>query len=295
MNRLPYQRQITAIASLCEGVAVRAVARIVHAHHDTIGRLALHVGEGCYHIHDELFRKVSSKYIELDEAWSFLFKKQGHRETGDRPEYGDQYFYTAVDADNKAIISYLSGKRNAKTTAAFALDLKSRLATTPQISSDGFHPYVKAVAGAFGDANVDYAMIIKMYAAECAIEAKRRYSPADVMGHEKIIVFGDPSLSHISTSYVERQNLTLRMHTRRFTRLTNAFSKKLRNHCAALDLYVANYNFVRVHETLKTTPAVAIGVTGHVWTIEELAETALKLGATKPPPVRKGSQQQAAS
>jgi len=289
MNVLAREKQNVAVHALCEGMGIRATARVVEAHRDTIMRLGRDVGEGCARLHDELFVDLAPEYVELDEAWSFVFKKQKRLRPGDPKEYGDQYSYIAMDADNKTIISYLVGKRNARSTTTFALDLRSRVVSDPQISSDGFQPYVKAVALAFG-LDVDYAMLIKLYRAECSVEAKTRQAPADVVETEKILVFGDPDLAHVSTSYVERQNLTLRMHTRRFTRLTNGFSKTLRNHTAAMDLYVAYFNLCWLHETLDMSPAMASGVTDHIWTIDELIDEALARAEPHNPPLRHGSQ-----
>ena len=292
MNVLPFPKRVTAVASLCEGQSIRATARILRSHHNTIMRLGRDVGEGYARLHDELFRRLHCNYLEVDEAWAFVQKKQARVRPDDPPERGDQYSYIALDADKKVIVAYLVGKRNVETTVSFALDLRSRVLGHPQISSDGFEPYVRAVAIAFGR-SVDYAMLTKLYGADCTVETSRRYSPNRVKGTEKILVFGDPDLGRISTSYVERQNLTLRMLTRRFTRLTNGFSKLLRNHCAAMDLYVGYYNLCRSHETLGQTPAMAVKVTDHAWTVEELVAECLKRSDRRHPPRRIGSQRYA--
>ncbi|MBI4700669.1 MAG: transposase [Deltaproteobacteria bacterium] len=251
-------------------------------------RLGRDAGEGCSRLHDELFHGLRCSSIELDEAWSFVMKKQKRLAPGDPPEYGDEYAYLAMDSDAKALVAYLVGKRNDASTAAFALDLRSRVRGRPQLTSDGFQPYVKAVAIAFGR-SVDYAMLVKLYTADCSVEAKRRYSPGAVVQADKVIVFGDPDLGRIVTAHVERQNLTLRMLTRRFTRLTNGFSKTLRNHAAAMDLYVGYYNLCRVHESLGTTPAVAVRAVGRSWPVAELVKEALARSDPDNPPARSGS------
>lgn len=289
MNVLPRSKQVQAVGMLCEGSSIRATARIVGSHRDTIMRLGRDVGEGYARLHDDLFLELSPTAIELDEAWSFVHTKQARVRKTDPKEYGDQYSYVGMDADTKAIIAYLVGKRNNQTTIAFALDLRSRVTSNPQLTSDGFHPYVKAIAIAFGR-EVDYAQLIKMYRANCSVEAKVRTAPATVVETEKEIIFGDPDLGRVSTSYVERQNLTLRMHTRRFTRLTNGFSKVLRNHIAAMDLYVGYFNLCWVHSTVGTSPGVSAGVTDHIWTVDELAGECLMRADRENPPRRWGSQ-----
>jgi IS1 family transposase len=213
----------------------------------------------------------------MDEIWQYVGKKQ--RRAGAHPELGDQYTYIALDATRKAIISYATGKRNAATTQTFANDLAERVINAPQISSDGFEPYVKAVENAFGS-RVRYGQIVKHYRAEPGPNAARRYSPGYIVAVSTRDVFGQPE--RISTSYVERSNLSLRMASRRFTRLTNGFSKKLENHKAAVGLYVAHYNLCRVHETLRVTPAMALGVTDHIWSIAELMEAAMASGSPAP-------------
>ncbi len=275
MNVLPFELQTQIIAALCEGMSIRGAERAFEVNRDTVMYLGRNVGEGYGILHDRIFHGLKPSYIEVDEAWSYVGKKEGHLDPGDPKEYGDQYSYIAMDADNKAILSYLVGKRNEKTTIGFAMDLRSRVVGRPQITSDGFNDYVKAVALAFGR-NVDYAMLIKLYRAECSVEAKRRYKPAKVVETEKHIVFGNPRYSHISTAYIERQNLTLRTHLRRFTRLASGFSKTLRNHEAAMSLYVGFYNFCRPHESLAgDTPAMAIGLADEPWGVSDLVTYSL--------------------
>jgi IS1 family transposase len=270
MNILPIEQQIAAISALTEGVSIRATERLTGIHRDTIMRLGVRVGQGCQKIHDSLFCNLNVGVIELDEIWAYVGKKQ--RKAGAHPEQGDQYTYTALDATSKAILSYTTGKRNSATTQRFIDDLSVRVINRPRISSDGYEPYVEAIETAFG-LRVEYGQIVKHYHGEPGPDAARRYSPGVVVAVTKREVLGRPA--RISTSYVERSNLTMRMQQRRFTRLTNGFSKKLENHLAAVALYVAHYNLCRVHETVRMTPAMALGVTDHIWDIGELVNAAL--------------------
>ncbi len=272
MNILLIEKQIAAISALTEGVSIRATERLTGIHRDTIMRLGARVGEGCARLHDRMMRGLQVPILEFDEIWEFVGKKQ-RRTRPEETDKGDQYTYIALDATRKAIVSYMTGKRNESTTRAFVHDVWTRIVNRPQITSDGYGPYIEAIAEAFGD-GADFAQLVKHYSAEQAVEAARRYSPARVVRVERMMVSGRPDNRRVSTSYVERSNLTLRMQQRRFTRLTNGFSKKLENHAAAVSLYVAHYNLCRVHEALRTTPAMALGVTDHIWTIGELIEAA---------------------
>jgi IS1 family transposase len=271
-NNLPFDRQVEIIAALTEGVSIRATERLTGVHRDTIMRLGVRVGFGCADVHDGLMHGLQVPRIELDEAWSFVGKKQKAVTREDSPEKGDQYVFIALAGAAKAIISYRVGKRTAENTRAFVMDVRQRVLGAPEISSDGFNAYPNAVELAFG-IDCDFGTVEKHYSAPQAVEASRRYSPAEVVSITTRAVVGRPKA--ISTSYVERQNLSLRMAQRRFTRLTNAFSKKLENHCAAVALYAAHYNFCRVHEALRITPAMQLGVTDHVWSIGELVHVAL--------------------
>jgi IS1 family transposase len=265
-------------------VSIRAVERLTDVHRDTIMRLGVRVGQGCAKLHDGLMRDLQVNRIELDEIWSFIAKKQGHLTPEDSAEKGDQYTFLAMAGAAKAIISYRVGKRSQENTSAFVQDLRNRVLGAPEISTDGFNAYPGAIEDAFG-LDVTYGQIVKNYGVQGGVvEAARRYSPAQVVSVSKRAVTGRPK--HISTSFIERQNLTLRMQQRRFTRLTNAFSKKLENHEAAVALYVAYYNLCRPHEALRVTPAMQLGVTDHVWTIGELVEAALT-GVTEEPRGRK--------
>lgn len=272
MNIIPHDKQIAIIASLCEGVSIRATERLTGVHRDTIMRLGARVGKGATVVHDRMMRGLNIARIELDETWSYVGKKQRKITPEDSKEKGDQYVFIALASTAKAILSYRVGKRDMANTQAFVSDLRARVINAPEISSDGFSAYPQAIEDAFG-MDCTYGQILKKYAGEPSINAARRYSPGYVVGVEKASIVGTPN--HISTSYVERQNLSVRMHSRRFTRLTNAFSKKLENHVAAFGLHAAYYNFCRVHETLRTTPAMALGVADHIWTIGELIAACL--------------------
>ncbi len=274
MNILPRDKQIEVISALTEGVSIRATERLTDTHRDTIMRLGVRVGDGCAILHDHLMRNLQVNLLEFDEAWSYVGKKQKRLTPTDGRDKGDQYVFVALDATRKAIISYAVGKRDGENTNAFAADVRARVVNRPQISSDAFRPYVEAIELAFG-IDCDYAQIVKQYEGEPGPDAARRYSPGWVVGVRKQRIVGRPIKSRVSTSYVERSNLTIRMQSRRFTRLTNAFSKKLENHKAAVALYVAHYNLCRIHETLRMTPAMALGVTDHIWTIGELIDAAL--------------------
>lgn len=282
MNVLPLTKKVEVIAALIEGSSIRSVERMTGVHRDTIMRLGRDVGEGCTKVHDQAFRDLNVGVLEVDELWSFIGKKQGHLRQGDAPEFGDCYTFTGISATTKAMVSYLVGRRDGECTDEFCADLRVRILNRPQITSDGYKPYTEAIEKAFG-LDVDYAQAVKEYggAAE-AMPLARRYSPPRVTSSEKIKVAGSPNADLISTSYVERSNLTVRMTNRRFTRLTNAYSKKWRNHEASVGLTIAAYNFVKVHSTLRTTPAMAQGVTDHIWTVEELVLAALAVGPTVP-------------
>lgn len=271
MNVLPRDKQIAVISALTEGCSIRSVERLTGIHRDTIMRLGVRIGQGCAALHDRTMLGLNVARIELDEAWSFIHTKQRHLKPTDPRDYGDQYVFLALAGAAKAIVSWRVGKRNGDNCRDFLADLRSRVLGAPEMSSDAFSAYPDAVERAFG-IDCAFGTIEKHYAADQAVEAARRYSPAAVVSVMRRPIIGNPS--ELSTSYIERQNLTLRMQQRRFTRLTNAFSKKLENHVAAVALYVAHYNFCRVHETLRVTPAMQLGVTDHIWTIGELVDAA---------------------
>lgn len=285
MNILSTEKQTAIIAALTEGCSIRAVERLTGVHRDTIMRLGVKVGVGCAKLHSAIMRDVYVNRCELDEIWSYVGKKQKQLKETDNADKGDQYVFIAMDATSKGILSYRVGKRTGNNAVALLRDLRDRLANVPEISSDAWVGYPGAVEQVFGH-HVSYGTINKKYAVGGATpEAARRYSPAAVVAVEYETVLGAPK--HISTSYIERQNLTVRMQQRRFTRLTNAFSKKLENHMAATALYVAWYNLCRPHEALRVTPAMHLRITDHVWSISELVEAALNGVVPSQPESRK--------
>lgn len=275
MNILPRDRQIAVIAALTEGMSIRSVERLTGIHRDTVMRLGARIGRGCAALHDDLMQEVPATLIELDELWSYVGKKQRRVQATDGGDLGDQYVFIAIGALNKGIISYKVGKRTTDNAEVFLRDLRERVPGRPQISSDAWPGYEPAMGRVFTDDAVDYAQIVKSYNGEPPVNAARRYSPGWIVGVDKRVMSGRPRQDLISTSYVERSNLNVRMDCRRFTRLSNGYSKKLAHHEAAVALFVAAYNLTRVHGTLKTTPAVAMGITDHVWSIAELVDEAL--------------------
>jgi IS1 family transposase len=289
MNYLSREKQIEVIAALCEGVGIRTASRLTGVNRGTVGTLALRVGLGCMELHDRLMVGIRTERLELDEAWSFVGKKQKNVLRNEIHAKGDQYVFIGMAGTQKAIISWGVGKRNTDSTMDFLHDLRSRVIGQPEISTDGFHPYRMAIRDAFGD-SASHGVIVKTYSVTHLVkEAQGRYSPAAVVAVSKEVVTGDPD-QYISTSYVERQNLSLRMGQRRFTRLTNGFSKKLDNHVAAVALYVAHYNLCRVHEALRTTPARAVGIADRTWSIAQLVGAALAVAPAMPtetPPDRR--------
>jgi len=268
VNHLRTEKKLAVLAHLVEGCSIRTTERITGVHRDTICRLLVRVGAGCALLLDERLVQLPCKRLELDELWSFVKKKPRRVQPTDDPtRVGDVWIYVAICADTKLILSYLVGKREAANTNFFVADVASRLRNRVQVSTDGLKQYVEAIEQAFGE-EIDYATVVKQYEAEPIGEG--RYSPPDVSAVVKSPICGEPIAELVSTSYVERQNLTMRMAMRRFTRLTNGFSKKLENHSAAVALHVAHYNFVRLHRTLRTTPAMEAGVEPVVWSIADL-------------------------
>ncbi len=270
VNRLSLAERTQVINCLVEGNSIRSTERMTETHRDTICRLLVEVGSGCAVLANEQMRNLPCQGIQVDEIWSFVKVKQNHIRPGtDRSKIGDQWTFVALDPDTKLIPTYRVGKRTRENAVAFMSDLSERLMNRVQISSDSLRSYVDAVEWAFGS-DVDYGQIVKFYDAEPI--GPGRYAPPRVSGVERSVIAGDPDQRHISTSMVERQNLTMRMSMRRFTRLTNAFSKKLENLKAAVALHFAHYNLVRVHKTLRVTPAMAANVTDRLWSLEELVE-----------------------
>jgi IS1 family transposase len=275
MNKLSLDHQAQVIRVLCEGNSIRSTARITNTAINTVVRLLKEVGDACGKYQDIFLRNLPCKHVQCDEIWSFCYAKQKNVPENKQGKlgYGDVWTWTAIDADTKLIISWLVGMRNTYYGKKFMYDLKSRLSNRIQLTTDGHKVYLWAVEDAFG-AEVDYAMLVKLYGVERDSEA--RYSPAKCVGADPHVIQGDPDPDKISTSYAERQNLTMRMSMRRFTRLTNAFSKKLENHMSAIALYFMHYNFARPHKALATpyptTPAMAAGVSDHIWTFEEIVK-----------------------
>ncbi|MDO9586839.1 MAG: IS1 family transposase [Brevundimonas sp.] len=286
MNKLSPAKQAAILHSLCEGVSRRAISRLQDVSINTVTKLLVEAGETCLALHDELVRNVPSARIQCDEIWSFCYAKQRNvAKAESAPEgAGDVWTWTALDADTKLMVSYFVGDRSGESALALADDLRSRISSERvQITTDGHSAYLNAIEEAFG-ADADYATLEKIYRTDPKA-ARGRYSPPVVIGIKTKVVEGDPDPAHVSTSYVERANLSIRMQNRRFTRLTNAFSKKFQNHVHALALYFAFYNFVRIHKTLQMTPAMAAGVSNTLWTMEDIVA---RIEARRPAPAKRG-------
>jgi IS1 family transposase len=274
MNRLSTEKRAQIIGCLVEGMSIRATCRTTVAAKNTVAKLLVDLGDACSAYMNEVMVDLPSKVLECDEIWSFCYSKAKNVPEDRRGEFGvgDVWTWVAIDADTKLVPSFLVGRRDADDAYAFMSDLAGRVRDRVQLSTDGHRPYLTAVQGAFGS-EIDYAVIQKIYGTPQ--DAEKRYSPAVCLGADVRVIAGDPDPSRISTSYVERQNLTMRMGMRRFTRLTNGFSKKVENLAAAVALHFLHYNFARPHKTLSkpypTTPAMASGVAEHVWTLREIA------------------------
>lgn len=262
MNRLSTEKRARVISMLVEGSSMASISRVLDVNYNTVMKLLVDAGEACATFHDEAVRNVRSRRVQCDEIWSFCYAKEKNVRFAKSPpkEAGDVWTWVALCADMKLVISYTVGDRTSETAIDLMDDLRRRLENRVQLTTDGHKAYFEAVEGAFGG-DVDYAQLIKLYGGATGREGhERKYSPAECMGTRKEIVEGTPDRRHISTSYVERQNLTMRMSMRRFTRLTNAFSRKLANHIHMLSLYFVHYNFCRIHKTLKVTPAMEAGL-----------------------------------
>jgi IS1 family transposase len=268
MKTLTETERAQIVTCICEGNSVRATARITGFSKNTITKLLVELGDACIAYQDRAFRKLKCKRLQCDEIWSFVYAKDKNLPEDKQGKFGfgSVWTWTAIDADTKLVPSFAVGDRNAATARLFIEDLASRLANRVQLTSDGLKFYLTAVEGAFG-ADIDFAQLHKVYASS---QEETRDSPAVCVGCERKTVMGNPDPEHVSTSYVERQNLTMRMHMRRFTRLTNAFSKKITNHLATVAIYFMWYNFVRVHQTLRVTPAMEAGVTAKLWTVLDM-------------------------
>jgi len=290
MNKLPLEKRAQIIRCLVEGNSIRGTARLCDCVKNTVSKLLIEVGEACAAYQDAHLRDLPCKRIQVDEIWSFVGKKQRRvTRLDDNERVGDIWTWTAICADTKLVPSWLVGLRDGGYAMAFMDDLASRLASRVQLTSDGHRAYLEAVEGAFGG-DVDYAQLVKIYGA-VPENAKGRYSPAECTGIRKRQVEGNPDPNHVSTSYAERQNLTMRMAMRRFTRLTNAFSKKVENHAHAVALHFMYYNFARVHKSLRVTPAMEAGVSGHIWDVEEIVRMADDYWAAKNLPKKRGPYQ----
>jgi IS1 family transposase len=273
MNKLDRAARSQILHLLCEGSSIRAVTRLTGASKNTVTKLMREAGIACLEYHDKHVRNLQSKRVQVDEIWTFTYAKQKNVAAAKAaPEgAGDTWTWTAIDADSKLMISWLVGTRDAFSGQVFIKDLRERLANRVQLTSDGHSAYLQAVNLAFGE-DVDYAMLVKLYGGSTNENTKGRYSPPECIGARKIGRTDNPDKDHISTSFAERQNLNMRMHMRRFTRLTNAFSKKVENHALAVALFTTYYNFVRIHKTLRVTPAMAAGVTDKLWEIGDVVD-----------------------
>lgn len=278
MNVLSLDKKIEVAAALVDGMSIRATQRITGADKKTIMRLALALGRGCARLHDTKMRGLRCNLIQMDEIWSYIHTKNKRVTEESPPDAGDQWTFTAIDVNSRAIVSYVTGRRSAENAKKFLADLRMRVVGRPTISSDGYKPYIDAVEEAYG-ADVDFGMLVKQYQGKngkVVNQGESKQPSARYKGAVKLPVKGAPDLTLINTSYVERSNLTLRMGQRRFARRTNAFSKSLDSHCAAIALHHAHYNFCRVHQTLRITPAMALGIESHVWSLGELFAAAVQ-------------------
>jgi IS1 family transposase len=269
MNKIPEAKRVQIIGALVEGNSIRATARMCDVSFNTVLKLVPEIGNACAEYQRRVFRNLPCRRIQCDEIWAFCYAKDKNVPADKRNEFGfgSVWTWTAMDADTKLVPAWLVGGRDAGTAYAFIEDLAGRLANRVQLTTDGHRAYLEAVEAAFG-ANVDYAMLVKLYGSDR--EGEAHYSPAQCIGCREVVISGNPDRKHVSTSCVERQNLTMRMNMRRFTRLTNAFSKKVQNHEAAVALHFMHYNFCRIHTTLRVTPAMAARVSDHVWSLEEI-------------------------
>jgi len=272
MNRLEVKDRARILGCLVEGNSIRATCRMTGAAKGTVIKLLTDVGAACKVYHDAVMRNLPCKRVQCDEIWSFCYAQQKNvpDELKGRFGFGDVYTWTALCADTKLIASYRVDRRDEEAAHAFINDLAGRLANRVQLTTDGHKAYIVAVEDAFG-ADVDYGMLVKLYGVPVGEGNERRYSPSDCTGTQKRRIIGMPDVKQVSTSFVERQNLTMRMSMRRFTRLTNGFSKKVENLSHAIALHFMYYNFCRIHQTLRVTPAMEAGISDHVWSLEEIA------------------------
>jgi IS1 family transposase len=270
MNKLPTAKRVQILSMLCEGSSMRSVSRVCDVSINTVAKLLIDAGEVCINFHDEKVRGLRSRRVQVDEIWSFCAAKQKNVAMMKKPidRAGDVWTWTALDADSKLIVSWAVGDRTAEYAHVFMRDVEARIDRRIQLTSDGLGQYINAVDAAFGGF-VDYAQLVKIYGSSPE-SAQGRYSPAECKGAVKHRISGSPDIDHVSTSYVERSNLTLRMQNRRFTRLTNAFSKKFMSHVHMVALYTVWYNWIRIHKTLRTTPAMAANLTDKLMAMEDI-------------------------
>lgn len=269
MNKLPIEKRTQIINLLVEGTSLRATSRIADVSINTVTKLLVDVGSACQKWHNENVVNVASKRIQCDEIWSFVYSKEKNVPEGMEDKAGDVWTFVGIDPDSKLVLSWLVGSRDLETAIPFMEDLRYRLKNRVQLTTDGLKAYLEATDNAFGG-NVDYSQLIKIYGQGEGKGNEKRYSPAECLGAKETIVTGNPNPNYVTTSHIERQNLTMRMHMRRFTRLTNAFSKKIENHCYAIALHFMYYNFVKIHKTIRCTPAMEAGLTKKLWNVEDL-------------------------
>lgn len=283
MNKLPVPKRVQILSLLCEGTSMRAISRVCDVSLNTVSKLLADAGEAALEMHSTLVQNVKASKIQCDEIWSFNYCKEKNvaKAKAAPTDAGDVWTWTALDSDSKLIVSYFVGDRSSQSAIALMDDLRARLANRVQLTTDGHRAYVEAVEGAFGG-DIDYAMLIKLYGGT-QTGPETRYSPAECIGTRKMRVEGDPNMAAVSTSHVERSNLSMRMHMRRFTRLTNAHSKKLENHVHMVALYTVFYNFIRVHKSLRVTPAMAAGIANRVYGFEDIVAV---IDAKNPPKPR---------
>jgi len=267
-NKLKREKKATAISLLCEGMSIRSIERHTDIHRDTIMRLGVRVGQGSTELMSGMFRNLNCERLQLDEMCGFVGKKQKHVKKGEK-EFGNFWTFVAIDADTKLVPCFRVGKRDLYTTKNFLYDLAERVPNQVQITTDALRTYVNAVESSFGSRS-DYAMLVKTYTSSDLDQG--RYSPPDILQTSKNIISGNPDVAHISTSYVECQNRTMRMHCRRLARLTSAFSKKIENFKAAIGLHFAYYNLIKIHRTVRMTPAMAAGVVNTIWSFDDLLD-----------------------
>ena len=287
MNKLPLAKRTQVLSMLCEGSSMRSISRVLDVSYPAIDKLLKDAGAACAEFHDSSVRNLGSQRVQCDEIWSFVHAKAKNVKAAKAAPAGagDVWTWTAIDADTKLIVSWFVGTRNVESGLAFMDDVRARLANRVQLTTDGHPVYPQAVEESFGE-NVDFAQLVKMYGAPSSSrEAARRYSPTECIGTRKHEVTGNPDPRHISTSYVERSNLSMRMGMRRFTRLTNAFSKRIENHCNALALYFVFYNFTRQHKTLRMSPAMAAGIADRLWSVDDIVAL---IDAREGPPKKRG-------